>query len=107
MMEQTWVTDKFYSHFPSCTDEYAVKRKILLQSRKQDYQIFLKQMLMNDVSVAAAATAAGATTYNTNRKNQHRKSNNDIEVGRAEKPKSYEMITTRATIETGSDTHCK
>lgn len=71
MTEQTGVTDKFYSHFPSCTDEYTLKRNFLLQSRRQDYQDYLKHMLINDVEVASAVVTT--PTVNTSKEPLSRK----------------------------------
>lgn len=87
-MEQTWVTDKFYSHFPSYTDQQQRKRAILIETRKQDYQNYLKQMSTNDV--------AGHRKYPLN---SHRKSNG-IENGTHEHQASGETFITRAIIET-------
>lgn len=48
-MEKSCITDTFYCHFPSCTEQSARKREKLAESRRQDYQNYLKQMSLNDI----------------------------------------------------------
>lgn len=43
MDQQSWVTDKFYSHFPSYSDQ-SLQRVLLSKSRKQDYQNYLSRV---------------------------------------------------------------
>lgn len=103
MTEQTWVTDKFYSHFPSCTDEYVLKRNFLLQSRKQDYQDYLKQMLINDDEVTSPIGTAA--TVNTSQRNRifNTEAENEAVIP---KSLSRKMISSRVAIGAESDSHC-
>lgn len=96
-MDKTWVTDKFYSHFPSYTDQSARKREILVESRRQDYQNYLKQMLLNDLSANKRQTD---NHHSIRKLNQNLFDDDDDDEDAVEKQTPREIITTRAIIET-------
>lgn len=53
--EMEEVTDKFYSHFPSYTEQQRRERELLAQNRRKDYQNYLKQMSLNDDIISRTA----------------------------------------------------
>lgn len=88
--EMEEVTDKFYSHFPSYTEQQKRERENLAQSRRKDYQNYLKQMSMNDDIISRSAI----------RRSLRRPA--IVEDEPTKNRSGGETITTRAIIETRS-----
>lgn len=98
-MEKTWITDKFYSHFPSYTDQSARRREILAESRRQEYQNYLKQMSVSHVT----ANRRRINDQQLIKKFNHIRAYDDIDDEEGiENQSPVKVITTRAIIETTS-----
>lgn len=85
------VTDKFYSHFPSYTEQQKRERELLAQNRRKDYQNYLKQMPLNDDIISRSAIRRSLRKPAVNVENETTKNRS-----------GGETIVTRAIIESRS-----